>query len=173
MSVMSTRRVRRGALGYALLEALLAVVVTAIGFIGAARMQTFAMALNGSGQTRQKATLLAYQMADRVRANPLGVADPPLKVNRYDNPVAGPVACLADAAGCTPAELAAADYAEWRDEVSSQLKGGTGVICLDSTPDDGTSDADAKCDGLGTTLAVKLWWEDTVGKASLVTVIRP
>ena len=40
MSSASVSR-RRGAAGYVLLEALIAVVVAAVGFVGAARMQTF------------------------------------------------------------------------------------------------------------------------------------
>jgi type IV pilus assembly protein PilV len=167
MSMMNARRARRHAVGYALLEALLAVIVTAIGFIGAARMQTYGMTLTNSGQSRQKATLLAYQLSDRVRANSLGIAN-------YNNPAVGAKTCLTSASGCTPAELAVADYTEWTEDVAYQLKGGTGVICLDSADvTDGTSQADHGCDGLGTTLVVKLWWEDTVGKSSLKTTIRP
>jgi type IV pilus assembly protein PilV len=149
-----------------LLEALLAVIVTSVGFIGAARLQTYSLALNGSGQTRQKASLLAYQMADRVRVNSLGLA-------AYNNPASGSKACLTASAGCTAAQLAVADYTEWMEDVTSQLKGGTGTICLDSTPNDGTSSADPQCDGLGSTLAIKLWWEDTVGASRLITTIRP
>ena len=50
-------RVRR-VLGYALLEALVAVVVTSVGFIGAARLQTLGMKMTSSAQYRQKAVLL-------------------------------------------------------------------------------------------------------------------
>ena len=59
----------RGAAGYALLEAMVAVLIAAVGFIGAARMQTLGMSLGNSAQSRQKATLLGYQMTDRIRAN--------------------------------------------------------------------------------------------------------
>ena len=64
---------KRSAAGYALLEALVAIVIAAVGFIGAARMQTFGLTMNNSTQARQKATLLGYQMADRIRANQAGV----------------------------------------------------------------------------------------------------
>ncbi len=36
-------------------------------------MQTLGLAMNNSTQVRQKATLLGYQMADRIRANQAGV----------------------------------------------------------------------------------------------------
>ena len=83
MSISPAPR-RRAAGGYVLLEALIAVVIAAVGFIGAARMQTFGLAMNNSTQARQKATLLGYQMADRIRANQAGVS-----ARAYDRPSAG------------------------------------------------------------------------------------
>jgi type IV pilus assembly protein PilV len=153
--------------GYVLLEALVAVVIAAVGFIGAARMQTFGLAMNNSAQVRQKAILLGYQMADRIRANQAGVT-----VHAYDNPVAGDASCLTNASGCTPVQLASADMGEWQTEIGAQLPGGVGVVCIDSTPDDGASDA-PQCDGVGSVIAVKLWWVDKVGTPRFVVSVRP
>ena len=150
-----------------LLEALIAVVIAAVGFIGAARMQTLGLAMNNSTQVRQKATLLGYQMADRIRANQAGVS-----ARAYDRPSAGATACLVAASGCTPAQLAAADVGEWQSEIASQLPGGTGVVCVDSTPDDGAAAA-PDCDGVGNVIAVKLWWVDKVGTPRFVVSVRP
>ena len=100
------RRRSRAQGGYVLLEALIAVVIAAVGFIGAARMQTFGLAMNNSAQVRQKATLLGYQMADRIRANQAGVT-----AHAYDRAARRRDACLAAATGCTPAQLAGADIA--------------------------------------------------------------
>lgn len=161
-----SRRVRR-ALGYALLEALVAVVVASVGFIGAARMQTLGMKMNSSAQYRQKAVLLTYQMSDRVRANRAGFG-----AGSYNNPAIGSKTCLSDVAGCTPAQMAVADMTEWSDDIAGQLPGGTGVVCVDSTPSDGTAVAPA-CDGIGNVLAVKVWWSDSVGGSRFVSVVRP
>ena len=158
---------RRDQGGYVLLEALIAVVIAAVGFIGAARMQTLGLAMNNSTQVRQKATLLGYQMADRIRANQAGVS-----AHAYDLPAAGATACLVAATGCTPAQLAAADLGEWQSEIAAQLPGGTGVVCLDSTPDDGAAGAPL-CDGAGNIIAVKLWWVDKVGAPRFVVSVRP
>jgi len=166
MSISSTCR-RRATAGYVLLEALIAVVIAAVGFIGAARMQTLGLAMNNSTQVRQKATLLGYQMADRIRANQAGVS-----ARAYDRPSAGATACLVAASGCTPAQLAAADVGEWNSEIASQLPGGTGVVCVDSTPDDGAAAA-PDCDGVGNVIAVKLWWVDKVGTPRFVVSVRP
>ena len=162
LNARTRTRGRRPAQGYALLEALIAVLVTAIGFIGASRLQTYGLAMNNSGQARQKATLLASQMADRVRANKAGFS-----AGEYNNPAAGALTCLSAAAGCTPAQLAVADYSEWLHDVQAQLKNGTGTVCVDSTPDT------AACDGVGSALAIKLGWDDRGGASSLVTTIRP
>ena len=158
---------RRGQAGYALFEALIAVVIAAVGFVGAARMQTLGLAMNNSTQVRQKATLLGYQMADRIRANQAGVS-----AHAYDSPSAGATDCLTASTGCTPAQLAAADLGQWQGEIGSQLPGGTGVVCLDSTPDDGTA-ISPQCDGLGNVIAVKLWWTDKVGTPRFVVSVRP
>lgn len=48
----------------------------------------------------------------------------------------------------------------WRAQVAATLPGGTGVICLDSTPDDGDSQATPGCDGVGVLYVVKVWWVD-------------
>ncbi len=153
--------------GYVLLEALIAVVIAAVGFIGAARMQTLGLAMNNSTQVRQKATLLGYQMADRIRANQAGVS-----ARAYDLPSAGATACLVAATGCTPVQLAAADVGEWEGEIATQLPGGSGVVCLDSTPDDGDA-IGPLCDGIGNIIAVKLWWVDKVGTPRFVVSVRP
>jgi type IV pilus assembly protein PilV len=151
--------------GYALLEALVAVIVTSIGFIGAARLQTLGMSFNNGAVYRQKATLLGYQMTDRMRANQAGML-----TGAYDNPTPGSTACLAT--GCSPTALAAADAAEWAADIASQLPEGSGVVCIDSTPEDGTAAAPA-CDGIGRVMAVKVWWTDTLGANRFVTVARP
>jgi type IV pilus assembly protein PilV len=158
---------RRSQGGYALLEALVAVAVAAVGFVGAARLQTYGLAVNNSTQARQKATLLGYQMADRIRANQAGVA-----AHGYDRAAAGDPACLAGATGCTPAQLVGADVAQWQSEIAAQLPGGVGVVCLDSTPDDGTAIA-PQCDGAGNVLAAKIWWTDKVGSPRFVVDVRP
>ena len=167
-------RIRR-VLGYALLEALVAVVVTSVGFIGAARLQTLGMKMTSSAQYRQKAVLLTSQMMDRVRANRTGYG-----LGAYDNPAVGSKACLSDIAGCTPATLAVADMTEWSDDIAGQLPGGSGVICVDSTPADGSAAAPA-CDGVGaaptatSVLAVKIWWTDSAGgtPTRFVSELRP
>src|SRR5213080_3796359 len=123
--------------------------------------------MNNSAQARQKATLLGYQMADRIRANQAGMT-----ARAYDHPTAGPTDCLVATTGCTPTQLAAADVGEWQSEIAAQLPGGSGVVCVDSTPDDGAAAAPL-CDGIGNVIAIKLWFVDKVGTARFVVSVRP
>ena len=152
--------------GYALLEALIAVLVTSVGFIGAARLQTLGMSFSSTAGLRQKATLLVDQMTDRMRANHVG-----MKSNAYDKPTVGSTACLST--GCTPAQLAQADMAEWKADIEAQLPGGAGIVCIDDSPDDGTIAAPACSGGTGRVLAVKVWWTDKLRDNRFTTAVRP
>lgn len=166
--------------GYALLEAMIAVLVAAVGFIGAARMQTLGMSLGNSAQSRQKATLLAYQMTDRIRANKDGSTNGDGSIKSFylnpSAPASDAAGCLSTSTGCNSTQLAAADLREWLNEVAAQLPGGLGQVCIDSTPNDvDATPADPKCDGLGNIIAVKIWWTDNVGSTAtrFVTMVRP
>jgi type IV pilus assembly protein PilV len=69
--------------------------------------------------------------------------------------------------------MAAHDLADWGAKVKAALPGGTGVVCVDSTPNDGTAPgtATALCDGTGTVgYVIKIWWNDdrTTKSASAV-----
>jgi type IV pilus assembly protein PilV len=67
--------------------------------------------------------------------------------------------------------MAATDFAEWSAEVAAVLPSGVGAICIDSNPDGGSSAA--PCDGLGTTLAVKVWWMESGTEHVFGTALRP
>ena len=151
--------------GYALVEALIAIVIASVGFIGAARLQTVGLKMSSSSNLRQKAVFLTYQMSDRIRANRIGMG-----AGNYNNPSIGSATCMTT--GCTPSELAVADMTEWSEDIRNQLPGGIGVVCLDSTPTDGSGAAPA-CDGLGSMLVVKVWWTDAIGNSQFNSEVRP
>jgi type IV pilus assembly protein PilV len=167
--IRSPRRLRQLA-GYALLEALIAVVVASIGFIGAARLQTLGMKMNNSSQLRQKAVLLTYQMTDRVRANRGAAASYTSPTTGYD-PSTGDLSCLSTSSGCTPAALAVADMTEWATDIAGQLPGGKGVICVDSTAP--SADVAPACNGAGGLTVIQVSWTDLIGTTRFNTVVRP
>ncbi|NOX27833.1 MAG: type IV pilus modification protein PilV [Gammaproteobacteria bacterium] len=145
--------------GFTLLEVLITVVILAIGLLGLAGLQAASLQNNNDAATRSQAAVLAYDIADRVRANPLGAT-----AGNYNLPNATPVTACTVAPGCTPAQLAQNDAFEWNTSIAQALPAGQGVICIDSSTtgnsiNDGTSAADHGCDGNGNTFAVKLWWD--------------
>jgi len=160
--IQSTQR------GYLMLEVLISVLVVSIGFIGFAGMQMGGLAAANDSLYRSKAVYLTYQMADRVRANSPGAA-----AGNYNSltGLGSDPGCVAT--NCTASQMAATDFAEWAAEVAAVLPSGVGAICVDSTPDDGTSTSPA-CDGVaGAPLAVKVWWMESGTEHSFATAFRP
>lgn len=103
--------------GFTMIEVLVALVVLSVGLLGLAGMQLTGLRNNTSAYSRSQATLMAYDIIDRMRANTAGIT-----AGGYDtiqtkgagaNCPANTDACTTAAAGCTPAQLAAQDIYEW------------------------------------------------------------
>jgi type IV pilus assembly protein PilV len=142
--------------GVTLLEILVAILIISFGLLGTAGLQAVGLRASVSANQRTASTLLAYDAADRMRANMVGVA-----AGNYHNYTATQnTNCLA-LAGCTPAQMAQHDMYEWNVAIAAALPQGVGIVCRDSSADDG-SDASsltaARCDGLGNQYVVKIWW---------------
>ncbi len=88
--------------GFTLVEVLVALVALSIGLLGAAAMLVDSMRTHADALRRVAAANLLRDMADRIRANPLGG-------EAYDTRSAGADAACDAATGCGPAGLAAAD----------------------------------------------------------------
>lgn len=65
----STRTTLRAVRGFTFIEALIALLVLSIGLLGVAALQLTSVRSNHSASLRSQATLLAYDMVDRMRAN--------------------------------------------------------------------------------------------------------
>jgi len=146
--------------GFAMLEVLISIFVLTIGLLGLAGLQLTNAQHNHSAQLRSQATIFAYDMLDRVRANPVA-----FNAGTYNLPTAAVQANCLNTTGCTPALMAGNDMYEWsaaayNSSISNILPNGQTVICIDSTSNDGADAANHACDGLGTIYAVKIWWED-------------
>jgi type IV pilus assembly protein PilV len=156
-----------------MLEVLIAIVVIAFGLLGIAGLQAFAIKNNHSASLRITATTLANDMIDRMKANYLGVMGG--DYNKPDTTDYGTaVASCLTTAGCTPQQLAQNDLNEWSQRIAAALPNGRGIVCLDSTPNDGANVAAPDCDNTGTTMyVVKVWWiDDRTATGSLATPQR-
>lgn len=104
--------------GFTLIEVLISILVLSVGLIGMAGLQNTSLKSSYSAYYRSQASWLAYDMADRMRAN-LSAA----KAGDYN------MAFASLAGGCpatNPSVGAAGDRAQWLHAVCTAL-GGTGV----------------------------------------------
>lgn len=153
---MLTRPRQQG--GFTLTEVLVTLVIFAFGLLGVAGLQLTSMTSTDSARFRAIASLKASEMAERIRANPgtdyhdVAASDHQCHAAHYASRNAPP-------ADCPPADLAADDLFDWGQELGGELPQGRGIVCIDSTPEDGTPAAPA-CDGAGSVLAIKVWWTD-------------
>ncbi len=119
MSAPQVRAVR--ARGFTLIELLIALLVLSLGLLGLAQLQTKAVTFNQDAYLRSQATSLAYDMADRMRANRQAALD-----GAYDG-----VDFLDPAPACAAvdgATVAARDIAQWRRALACALPLGNGRI---------------------------------------------
>lgn len=105
---MKTRIQIKHQRGVTLLEVLISVVILSVGLLGLAGLQAVSIRNNTSAYQRSVATMLAYDVIDRIRA------DLP-NCNGY------PVAMGANGAG---------DVQNWKDGVKAALPGGDASIVI-------------------------------------------
>jgi type IV pilus assembly protein PilV len=111
---------RRGR-GVTLVETLIALLVLSIGLLGLAGLETTSLRFNTSAYYRTQATALAYDLADRMRANRQAAL-----ANAYNVAFQNPVpACGAVAAGATVSEQ---DIAAWRNALACRIPQSTGSV---------------------------------------------
>ena len=158
-------RSRARSAGFSLIEVLISILVLSFGMLGVASLLATSLSGSHTSSLRTQAIVLADDLADRMRANrSTGVAPGP---NNYAGIAAAENRCRtvhyahihAVPVACTPAQLAADDLFDWRAQLAAALPQGTGVVCIDSTPDDGTAGAPA-CDGAGGAYAIKEFWAE-------------
>lgn len=138
----SSRRIERAGApaGFTLLEVLIALLVLSLGLLGLAGLQGATVQFNHGAYLRSQATSLAYDMADRIRANRDG---------NYDIAFADPApACAPPAGGAT---VAARDIAAWRSALACTLPLGNGFIEINAA------------DRL---LTIGVRWDESRGEAS-------
>ena len=111
--------------GFSLIEVLIAMIILAGGLLGLAGLQATSLRNNQSAYNRSVATQLAYEMADRMRAN---YTEAKSNNAYFAAPPTTAVANCKTTAGCSPAEIAQNDLYEWNQAVQSSLPSGTGTI---------------------------------------------
>jgi type IV pilus assembly protein PilV len=113
--------------GFTFIEVLIAVVLLAGGLLGLAALQATSLKNNQSAYNRSQATQLAYELADRIRANTAGLAV--YTGAKGANPSTALVKpnCLTTT-GCSAADMAENDLYEWNCAIAGGCEGDTRPI---------------------------------------------
>ncbi len=124
--------------GFTLLEVMIALVIFSFGLLALAALMAKGLQYNTSALHRSYASSQAYDIADRMRANRLGI-----DAGNYDS-VSGAgtdPGCISS--GCTPAQMAQYDGWAWNSVNATVLPSGSGTIARS-----------------GTTYTITLRWDD-------------
>lgn len=116
-----------GQKGFTLVEAMVALVVLAVGMLGIAGLYVTSLRSGGGAIYRMQAVNLATDLADRIRANPganLAYAGAGANNNCYGT----------GAALCLPPAMAANDLFVWQAQLANILPNGAGVVAAVLVP---------------------------------------
>lgn len=143
----------RNAAGFSLLEVLVALFVLSIGLLGLAALQTTGIKFNQQSYQRTQATLQAYEIIDRMRANRAGGTINALYDDVTLGSKPGSTNC-ASTTDCEPDEMAEYDIRTWNTANESLLTEGSGAVCR------GTFDSDLACTVGGVIYRVGIKWKE-------------
>lgn len=116
--------------GFTLIEVMVALVILAIGLLGMATLMTQSLQSSESAYSRGQATVLAYDIIDRMRANKVLDPSKPFQIYRVSHATLGnsyalanPAACpnTVCAADCQGTEKATSDLTQWCRTLNTSL----------------------------------------------------
>jgi type IV pilus assembly protein PilV len=107
--------------GLTLVEILIALLILSVGLLGLASLQTLSLKFNTSAYYRTQATQLAYDFADRMRANRQAALDGSYTVP-FEDP---PPACNAAVSDGTVLQD---DIAAWRNALACRIPQSSGRV---------------------------------------------
>ncbi len=117
--------------GFSLIEVLIALFVLSLGLIGLAALQTTAFKFNHQSHERTQAIIQAYDILDRIRANPIGKNAGLYDAVALGYTVSGYRDCMA--LTCTATQMAEYDISEWNTVNASLLAEGAGQIATNAS----------------------------------------
>lgn len=105
--------------GFSMIEVLVTVLILAIGLLGLAGLQSTGLRQNHSAYLRSQATILAYDIVDRMRANRTAALDGEYTMGFGNTP--------------TGSSMAAQDKIAWKGNLLAMLPAGDGEIIRNGT----------------------------------------
>lgn len=131
--------------GLTLVEILVALLVLSIGLLGLAGLQTLSLRFNTSAAQRTQATALAYDFADRLRANRQAALNDEYNI-AFEAPA--PACAAPNLVGTIPQQ----DIAIWRNTLACRLPQSTGSVTRN-----------------GNEFTFSVLWDDSQGQGAPVT----
>lgn len=131
--------------GFTLFEVLIALVVLSVGLLGLASLQTNTLKFNQGAYLRTQATNLAYDMADRMRANRAAAI-----ANAYDDVDFATTLPACNPGGVSGTSVAERDISAWRIALVCAMPSGNGKI-----------------DTNGRTVTIDVQWDESRGAGPL------
>lgn len=135
--------------GFSLIEVAVAAAIFSMGLAGISLLMLTAVMGTAEAGHHTVASTKASSLAEMIALNSYASG-------HYINPLPPEDYACVDDESCSGGRLAAEELGAWQRELAAELPGGRGLVCRDSTPDDGHS-ADAACDGEGG-MVVKVFW---------------
>jgi type IV pilus assembly protein PilV len=129
----ASRRRGRGERGFTLIEALVALLVLSIGLLGLASLQLASLRSSHGAALRSQATMLSYDITDRMRANRIDANRGDYVIAIDQVPTAGTVA--------------GNDLVAWRQALARTLPEGKGSIV-------------ARGAGAGRVFTIRVEWQE-------------
>lgn len=107
-----------------MIEVLVTVLIMAVGLLGLSATQVMSLKNANNANHRYMAALSSQEMAERMRANPLG-----LQAGAYDGETVNGTESSQDCStACSPQALANLDLYDWGQLISTNLPDGSGSI---------------------------------------------
>ena len=105
--------------GFTLMEVLIALAVLSIGLLGMAGMQLYSMKSSHNAYLQSQASYFAYDLIDKMRANPVGFNNGNYDTTMSAGPVTAPPDCQSTTSTCSPDQLAIFELAQWKCSLGS------------------------------------------------------
>ena len=171
-----SRASRQAQRGFSMIELLVAVLIMGIGVLGISALQMVSLQNNRGALQRSEAINLAYDMMDRIRANPAG-APPTSAYDGLDLAENPPNATDCNANACTQAQMVAFDQAVWKCQLGNFNTNNTcqtlrtnGVIAdEDAQPGLANGDGSIDVDGNGM-ITITVQWRESGNLLRTITI---
>ena len=120
--------------GVSLIEILVTVLILATGLLGMATLQTRSLTFSNIAYLNTQASIIGYDMLDRIKANPVFAIDGPGYTAALGNmPGSYPNNC--ETSDCAPNEVFIYDRDQWKFNINEQLPDGDGTIAINDVPE--------------------------------------